>query len=71
VNVWSMPVPLDTTCIHGVIKFVRPPALLAVAVLLKLERTSVCALAPRLAGAGALAYSMVTGVPPLRWTPWV
>lgn len=48
------------TKVHGLIDLTTPPVLLAVPALLRLESSSVAALAPRLAGVGALAYSLVT-----------
>ncbi len=48
------------TRLHGLIDLTTPPVLLAVPALLGLDRSSVAALAPRLAGAGALAYSLMT-----------
>jgi hypothetical protein len=48
------------TKVHGLLDLVTPPALLAVPALLGLERASVAALAPRIAGAGAAVYSLLT-----------
>jgi len=48
------------TRLHGLIDLTTPPLLLALPALLKLDRSSAAALAPRLAGVGALAYSLVT-----------
>ncbi len=48
------------TRLHGIIDLTTPPVLLAAPALLKLDRSSLAAVAPRLAGAGALAYSLVT-----------
>lgn len=45
---------------HGFIDLATPPALLAVPAMLRLERTSPAALAPRILGGGAAAYSMLT-----------
>jgi hypothetical protein len=48
------------TRLHGIIDLTTPPVLLAVPALLKLDRSSLAALAPRVAGVSALAYSLIT-----------
>jgi len=48
------------TRLHGLIDFATPPVLLVAPALLKLDRSSLAALAPRVAGVSALAYSLVT-----------
>ncbi len=48
------------TRLHGLIDLTTPPVLLAVPALLKLDRSSLAALAPRIAGVSALGYSLVT-----------
>ena len=48
------------TKVHGLLDLATPPALLAVPALLGLDRSTVAALAPRVAGLGAAAYSLLT-----------
>jgi len=48
------------TRLHGLIDLTTPPVLLAAPALLELDRSSVAAWAPRIAGVTALAYSLVT-----------
>jgi hypothetical protein len=48
------------TKVHGLLDLVTPPTLLAVPALLGLDRGTVAALAPRVVGASAAAYSLLT-----------
>jgi hypothetical protein len=48
------------TRVHGILDLLTPPLLLALPALLKLDGTSASALAPRIAGASAGVYSLLT-----------